>query len=252
MVVTTVNEGEIQKFSAMAHDWWNPKGKFAPLHRMNEVRVASVRDCLSSHYGPHLHPSRCLYGLEILDVGCGGGLLAEPLARLGARVTGIDASAATIEIAQHHAKASGLAIEYECATVESMVTKGRKFHAVIASEIIEHVSQPLFFVEQCAQLLLPEGIFCASTINRTPKSYLAAIVGAEYVLRWLPPGTHDWKAFVTPEEFRSMLHAARMEPLLLHGWSFQWWRNRWQQTQDTGINYFIAAVLGNAAPQENQ
>jgi 2-polyprenyl-6-hydroxyphenyl methylase/3-demethylubiquinone-9 3-methyltransferase len=195
-----VDAQEIAKFSALAEAWWDPAGKFRPLHRLNPVRLAYIRDRAAARFGREARSPRPLAGLSLLDIGCGGGLLAEPLARLGARVTGIDAAEASIAAAESHAAESELAIDYRLSTAEGLAETGAQFEIVLTMEIIEHVRDVEGFMGAAARLVAPGGLLILSTLNRTAKSFALAILGAEYLLRWLPPGTHDWRRFLRPSE----------------------------------------------------
>jgi 2-polyprenyl-6-hydroxyphenyl methylase/3-demethylubiquinone-9 3-methyltransferase len=196
----TVDQGEIAKFAAMAEEWWDPHGKFRPLHRLNPVRLEFLRDRIAARFGRDIRGERPLAGLSVLDVGCGGGLLCEPLTRLGAAVTGIDAAGDSVEIAHTHARAMDLAIEYRAATAADLAAAGETFDVVLSMEVIEHVADRDAFLGDCARLVRPGGLMFLATLNRTPKAYLLAIVAAEYALRWLPRGTHEWRRFVRPSE----------------------------------------------------
>src|SRR5690606_31790680 len=197
---TTVDEGEVRRFSALAAEWWNPRGKMAPLHKFNPVRIGYVRDRASEHFGREPRRLDSLEGLRILDIGCGGGLLSEPLARLGAAMVGVDPSETNIAAAGEHAAQSGLAIDYRCTTAEALAEAGERFDVVLAMEVVEHVADVGLFVRSCADMVKPGGLMIAATLNRTLKSFALAIVGAEYILRWLPVGSHRWDKFVTPNE----------------------------------------------------
>lgn len=204
----TVDSAEIDRFSRLASDWWAPDGSFQPLHRMNPVRIAYIRDLVCAFYGRDPKQYRPLENLRLLDIGCGGGLLCEPLARLGASVTGIDAAAANIRSATLHADQSDLPITYRQTTAEALADSGQQFHVVTALEIVEHVADVSLFLDACARLIRPGGVFVLSTLNRTAKSFAVAILGAEYVLRWLPRGTHDWRRFLKPSEIATGLRAS--------------------------------------------
>ncbi len=229
---------ELEKFRRMAAEWWDPAGKFKPLHQFNPVRLEYIRDRACEHFGRDRHAMRSLEGLSLLDVGCGGGLLCEPMARLGATVTGIDAVARNIEIASVHAAESGLNIDYRAITAEDLLADGEQFDMVLNMEVVEHVADPAAFLAVCARLVAPGGLTFAATLNRTPKAFALAIVGAEYVMRWLPRGTHDWRKFVKPSELVSGLEAGGIEMIELTGVVFNpltgsWSRNR----SDIDVNY---------------
>lgn len=239
---STVDQDDVERFSAMAEDWWDPSGPFAPLHTLNPIRLAFLKDSLCAHFGRDPLSSEPLSGLTVLDAGCGGGLLCEPLARLGAAVTGIDASAMNIEVAALHASQSGLAVDYREATVESLRGHARPFDAVLSMEVVEHVADITLFVEACADLTRPGGILIGATLNRTAKSLALAKIGAEYILRWLPRGTHDWRKFVKPAEFARMLRAAGLQVEKLQGIGFDPLRRRWELGADLSVNYMIVAT----------
>src|SRR5581483_10847552 len=196
----TVDEGEVERFSALAAEWWDERGKMAPLHKFNPVRLGYIRDQAAARFGRDPKRIDGLKGLRMLDIGCGGGLLSEPLARLGAEMVGADPSAMNIEAARAHAAASGLEIDYRCTTAEALADAGERFDVVLAMEVVEHVADVPLFVRRCAEMVKPDGLMIAATINRTLKSFALAIVGAEYILRWLPVGSHSWDKFVTPNE----------------------------------------------------
>jgi 2-polyprenyl-6-hydroxyphenyl methylase/3-demethylubiquinone-9 3-methyltransferase len=232
---------EVERFSKLAPDWWNEGGKFKPLHRFNPVRLEYIRDTLARHYARDIGAEKPLEGLSVLDIGCGGGLLCEPLARLGANVTGIDPSRANIEIAKVHAADSALEIVYRVTTAEALVKQAESYDLVLAMEVIEHVPDPSSFLHACAKLVKPGGLLLVATINRTFKALTLAIVGAEYVLRWLPRGTHHYDKLVTPEEIAQPLDDAGMELLELQGVVFNPLFMRWQLSTDLGVNYMALA-----------
>lgn len=238
----SVDPSEVDRFARIAGEWWDPKGKFAPLHRLGPARMTFLRDRIAGHFGRTLPASRPLAGLSILDIGCGGGLVAEPLTRLGARVTGIDPAADNIAAARTHAATSGLEIDYRAVTAEELAASGASFDVVLCLEVVEHVTDPAAFIALAASLTRPGGLVLASTINRTMKAWVLAIVGAEYVLRWLPAGTHRWDRFVTPDEMARYLAAARLERIAFEGLVFDPLAGRWQLSADTDVNYFAAAA----------
>ncbi|MCC7016622.1 MAG: bifunctional 2-polyprenyl-6-hydroxyphenol methylase/3-demethylubiquinol 3-O-methyltransferase UbiG [Rhodospirillales bacterium] len=239
---TRVSE-EIARFEANAGDWWNAAGAFAPLHRLNPVRIAFIRDAVRARFARGPESSRPLAGLDLLDVGCGGGLLCEPMARLGARVTGIDAGADNIRVAAAHARASKLAIAYRAATPEDLARERARFDVILNMEVIEHVADAGAFVETCAALVRPGGIMVLATLNRTLKSLLLGKVAAEYVLRWIPPGTHDWRKFVPPADLAAMLARAGMSAGKTAGVVFDPWRGEWRlDTGDLAVNYMMVAA----------
>ena len=239
---STLDREEVEKFSKIASEWWNERGKFRPLHQINPLRVTYIRDLLSLHYGPVTPPQQCLKGLNILDIGCGGGLLSEPLARLGASVTAIDASEKNIAVAKQHAEKMGLYINYKTATPEELVAGDERFHAVIAMEVVEHVANVPQFFESCEKLMVPNGMFFLSTLNRTMKAYLYAIIGAEYLLRWLPPGTHEWARFLTPSEVAGYLRSNELQLHNMKGISYNPLRNQWSLSEHLDVNYMLCAT----------
>lgn len=238
----TASPEEIAQFSAIAADWWNPNGKFRPLHQLNPIRIAFVRDSIVDyrHLDPRVdHPLR---GLKIVDIGCGGGLLAEPMARLGATVTGIDASEESIRIAQIHGRQGELDIEYRCALPEDLVAEGRTFDVVLNMEVVEHVSDLDTFFAATTALLDRGGVTVVATLNRTLKSLALAKIGAEYVLRWLPIGTHDWRKFVRPSELSRALNRHGVDVLDRKGIEYNPLAERWKMTNDLAVNYMVAGV----------
>ena len=238
----SVDPAEVARFEAIAAEWWDAGGKFAPLHRFNPTRLAFLKDTLVRHFSRAPRAARPLEGLMLLDVGCGGGLVAEPMTRLGAAVIGIDAGAATIEAARRHANAMGLTIDYRTATVEELAAQGARFDAVLALEVIEHVAEPGTFLKGAASLLKPGGAMAVATLNRTARSFLLAIVGAEYVLRWLPPGTHDWTRFIRPRELDGMLRSVGLGVTARTGVVYNPLSDRWSLSGDTGVNYIVLAA----------
>jgi 2-polyprenyl-6-hydroxyphenyl methylase/3-demethylubiquinone-9 3-methyltransferase len=237
-----VDHAEIAKFEAMAEAWWDPTGKFRPLHQLNPVRVAFIRDRLARLAGRDAATAEPLTGLSILDIGCGGGLLAEPLARLGAEVTGIDAASRNIEIARNHAEKHGVKVNYLPCTAEALAAQGRQFDAVLAMEIVEHVADLDSFFAAAAQLLKPEGLMFVATLNRTVKSFAFAIVGAEYILRWLPRGTHDWRRFMRPSELAQHLRRQGLGMHEIAGISYDPLADRFSLGRDCGVNYMAVAA----------
>jgi len=233
--MNTINKKEIEKFSNIASEWWNPNGKFKPLHKFNPVRIKYIKENIIKHFRLS-HIDRPLKKINILDIGCGGGLLAEPMTRLGANVVGIDASSQNIDIANFHAKKNKLKIKYICASPETLKIK-KKFDVILNMEIIEHVDDVNFFIKKSSNLLKKNGLMFIATINKTFKSYLFAIIGAEYVLKWLPIGTHDWQKFLTPAD---LIRVCKKNNLLiekLDGMNFNLLTNKWNITSDTSINY---------------
>ena len=231
----TANEQEVKKFSDMASEWWDPNGKFSPLHKFNPVRQEYLIYRISSHFSLNLDKNFSFSNLTLLDIGCGGGLLCEPFARLGAQVTGIDASKNNIEVAKVHAQKTNLQIQYLNKLPEEI--KNKKFDVILCMEVIEHVDNVNFFIESCSKLLNKNGIIFFATINRNPKSYLFAIVGAEYVLRWLPIGTHDWKKFVKPQEMINYVSTQQLIHQETKGVTFNPILNKWSLSNDASVNY---------------
>ena len=237
----SVDEAEIARFAAIAEDWWDPNGKFKPLHQLNPVRLGYIRRHFCGHFDRDSRSNSALTDLKVLDIGCGGGLLSEPLARQGALTTGIDPSEKTIRIARTHARQSGSAVTYEATTVEAMVAGGRRFDAVIAMEVVEHVNDVGEFVAACAALVRPGGLFLASTINRTLKAYAFAILGAERIMRWLPAGTHQYQKLVRPEELEKAAVAGGLSVLDKTGMVYHPLSGEWRLSPDLDVNYLIAA-----------
>ncbi len=240
--VGSVDSEEVARFAATAEEWWNLRGPYGPLHRLNPTRLTYIRDRLCDHYGRDPKNLRSLKGLTILDVGCGGGILSEPLVRLGSKVTGIEPAEESIEIAKAHAEVSGLKIDYRPTTAEDVLAAGETFDVVIASEVIEHVAKPANFVRTLSGLARPGGLVLFSTLNRTLKSYALAIVGAEYILRWVPPKTHDWQKFVTPGELRRFVRSAGLNVSDISGMIYDPFRGEWRLGQDTDVNYWMTAT----------
>ena len=240
---STVDAGEVAKFEAMAAEWWDPSGKFKPLHMLNPCRLDYIVDQIAAEFGRNPKSPRPFAGLRLLDVGCGGGLLSEPMARLGAEVVGVDAAPRNIPVARLHAAQSELVIDYRHGTAEALAADGERFVVVLAMEVIEHVSDPPAFLAACRALLRPGGLLICSTLNRNPKSWLMAIVGAEHVMRWLPVGTHDWRRFITPDELDALLRGAGLEPVDRKGFVFDPLGWSWRLSdRDLSVNYVAAAV----------
>lgn len=239
---TNLDPAEVERFQSLAKAWWDPTGKFRPLHQIGPARLTFVRDELARHFGRETGGLRPLKDLSILDVGCGGGLMSEPLARLGARVTGIDPGEKNVAIARGHAEPQGLAIDYRVATVEDLAAADAKYDAVVSLEVVEHVPDVAAFVGSCASLVRPGGLLILSTINRTVKSYALAIVAAEYVLQWLPRGTHQWERFVTPDELARHVAAAGLAAPRFKGFVYSPLRDTWSLSSDTDVNYLAAAA----------
>ena len=241
--MTTVDKKEIEKFSALSKDWWNPNGKFKPLHLFNPTRISFIKDKLITHFNLDPNSKEPLKNLKILDIGCGGGLLCEPLKRLGADITGIDASKNNIEVAKLHSREMGLKIKYMHTPPENLKLKS-KFDVILNMEVIEHVSNIELFMHNCSNLIDKNGIMFVATINRNLKSYLFAIVGAEYVLKWLPIGTHDWNKFLTPNELEIIASKKKFIVEDLVGMKFDIFSKKWLKSEDTSVNY-ISTFLKN-------
>jgi len=240
---TTVDPAEIAKFEAMAAEWWNPTGKFRPLHMLNPSRLDYITSQIAAEFDRDLTAPLPFAGLRLLDIGCGGGLLSEPMARLGASVVGADAAARNIPVAELHARQSGLAIDYRHTTAEAMAEAGETFDVVLNMEVVEHVPDPLAYLSACRSLLRPGGLMICSTINRNPKSFAMAIVGAEYVMRWLPKGTHDWRKFITPDELFALLTQAGLDPVDRKGMVFNPISWSWSlSARDLSVNYATASI----------
>ncbi len=243
----SIDAAEVKKFSDMAAEWWDPKGKFKPLHRFNPVRLGFIRDKAETHFELEAGLKTPLEGLRVLDIGCGGGLVAEPMARLGASVTAVDASEANIKTAMTHAKETGLEIDYRAGTAEGLLAAGEPpFDIVLNLEVVEHVADPQAFLKDTASLVAPGGMMVVATINRTMKAFAFAIVGAEYVLRWLPRGTHEFEKLVTPQEVSTALKAAGLNTEPPQGVSFNPVANEWRLSGDTKINYLTVAARPGA------
>jgi len=241
-VTPSIDPAEVAKFSAMAADWWNPHGKFKPLHRFNPVRLKFIRETAEGHFSISKGALKPLEGLRLLDIGCGGGLVCEPMARLGASITGVDASEANIKTALTHAGEQGLNIDYRAGTAEGLLAAGEPlFDIVLNLEVVEHVADPAQFLTDTARLVRPGGLMIVATLNRTAKALATAVIGAEYVLGWLPRGTHDWSKFVTPEEVETALTGAGMKPETPIGVSFHPLSGQWKLTGDASVNYMIVA-----------
>jgi 2-polyprenyl-6-hydroxyphenyl methylase / 3-demethylubiquinone-9 3-methyltransferase len=242
MTDTTINDEEIAKFSAMAEDWWNPNGKFRPLHKFNPVRLGYIREQVLRHFGRDGAPVRPFEGLRILDIGCGGGLLCEPMARLGATVVGADAAERNIRIAELHAEKSGLDIDYRVTTAEAMATAGEQFDVVLNMEVVEHVDNVPLYMKSCADLVAPGGLLFTATINRTFRALALAKFGAEYVLGWLPRGTHDWNRFLAPEEIVALVGRSGLKVEDKTGVVYHPLADEWRQSRDMAVNYMVLAA----------
>ena len=237
----SIDPAEVAKFTAMAESWWDPTGKFAPLHKFNPVRLKFIHDTASAHFdrdGKGLHPFK---GLSLLDIGCGGGLLAEPMARLGFAVTGADASEKNVKIAATHAGIEGLTIDYRAATAEMLAEEGLGFDVVLNMEVVEHVADLKAYLAACAKLVKPGGLMVVATLNKTLKSLALAKIGAEYVLRWVPAGTHDWNRFIEPKRLHALLQESGLKSLKTQGVSFDPLAWDWRLSSDTDVNYMVVA-----------
>ena len=238
--MTSVNKKEIDKFSKMADEWWDPEGKFKPLHKFNPIRIKYIKENIINNFKLK-NKSKPLSGIKILDIGCGGGLLSEPMSRMGANVTGIDASDKNIKIAKLHSKKNNLKINYLCSSPEKLkITK--KFDVILNMEIVEHVEDIDFFLKSCSKLLKKNGLMFVATINKTLKSYVFAIVGAEYVLRWLPIGTHEWEKFVKPEDLKKILMKYDLSLNKLEGMNFNIFKDEWSISKDLSVNYIAKFI----------
>ena len=242
MKTNTINNKEIEKFSKIAEEWWDPRGKFKPLHKFNPIRISYIKDNIVNSFNLK-NTKKPLEDIKILDIGCGGGLLSEPMSRLGAEVYGIDASEKNINVAKLHAKKNNLKINYINSSPEKLNNK-KKFDIILNMEIVEHVSDLDYFIKSCSSLLKKNGIMFVATINKTLKSYVFAIVGAEYVLRWLPIGTHEWEKFVKPEELKKILTKNNLSLKKFDGMHFNIIKDEWSITKDLSVNY-IAKFLKN-------
>lgn len=237
----TVDQAEVERFSRMAAEWWSPTGKFRPLHKFSPVRLGYLKRVVSSHFGRDARAIDAFSGLRFLDIGCGGGLLSEPVARLGGSVMGVDPSPVNIEVARIHARQSGLAIDYRASTAEDVAAAGEAFDVVLAMEVVEHVADVPLFLETVAGMVRPGGLMVVATLNRTLKAFGLAIIGAEYVLRWLPRGTHSYEKFVRPDEVEAPLMTAGLEIVERVGVSYNPLLDKWSESRDTDVNYMVLA-----------
>ena len=239
-MTTTINKEEIQKFSKLADEWWDVNGKFKPLHMFNPIRIEYITDKIKQHFKINAGNLNYLKGLNILDIGCGGGLISEPMARLGGRVTGIDASEKNIKVAKIHAKKNELKINYLNKSPEELVNKD-KFDIILNLEIVEHVDNVGLYIESCYNLLKKDGLMFTATLNRSFMSYLKAIIGAEYIMRWLPIGTHDWNKFLKPEELEKQLQDKKFSMVEIKGLEFNPFLNKWRKSNNLSVNYIITS-----------
>ncbi|WP_176250275.1 MULTISPECIES: bifunctional 2-polyprenyl-6-hydroxyphenol methylase/3-demethylubiquinol 3-O-methyltransferase UbiG [unclassified Sulfitobacter] len=241
--LSTVDPAEIEKFQAMAAEWWDENGKFKPLHMLNPCRLEYITNQIAGEFDRDLKAPLPFKGLRILDIGCGGGLLSEPMARLGADVVGADAAAGNIPVAQLHAEQSGLTIDYRHTTAEALAEAGEQFDVVVNMEVVEHVASPIDYLTACRQLLKPGGLHICSTLNRNPKSFMMAIIGAEHIMRWLPKGTHEWSKFITPDELFDLLRNAGLTPVDRKGFVFNPILWSWSLSdRDLSVNYVTAST----------
>ncbi|PTW59158.1 3-demethylubiquinone-9 3-methyltransferase [Breoghania corrubedonensis] len=239
---TTVDDAEVARFSAMADEWWDPTGKFRPLHKFSPVRLGYIKEHVSAHFARNAEDPAAFKGLRFLDIGCGGGLLCEPMTRLGAEVIGVDPSPVNIEVARLHAERSGLQIDYRATTAEDLAAAGERFDVVLNMEVVEHVADVPVYLAACAQLVKPGGLMFVATINRTLKAYALAIVAAERVLRWLPPGTHSYEKLVKPAEIEGPLGEAGMTIVERCGVTYNPLLDRWNRSRDMDMNYMLLAA----------
>lgn len=240
---SSVDPADVARFAAVAEQWWDPAGKFAPLHRLNPARLSFIRDVCLDHFAADTRARAPFTGRRLLDVGCGGGLVAEPMTRLGFAVTGLDAAGESLDVARAHAAGLGLSIDYRAVLAEELAAAGEApFDVVLALEVIEHVSDPRAFLTDLASLTAPHGVIVVATLNRTFRSLALAKVAAEYLLRWVPAGAHDWRKFLSPDELRRLMAAAGLEPGLHEGLSLDPMSGLWRRSSDTAINYMMAAT----------
>jgi 2-polyprenyl-6-hydroxyphenyl methylase/3-demethylubiquinone-9 3-methyltransferase len=246
-LASSIDPDEVARFSAIAEGWWDPNGRFAPLHRFNPVRLAFIREQALARFGGAPEARTPFTGLRLLDIGCGGGLLSEPMHRLGFEVTGVDAAARNIDVARAHAGSMGLAIDYRCTTAEALLEDGpARFDVILNMEVVEHVAEPGRYLRDCARLLAPDGLMIVATLNRTLKAFALAKIGAEYILRWLPRDTHDWRKFLKPDEIRVFLAG---EPVAVEGpfgVVFNPLSGRWARSDDADVNYMMTVARAGA------
>jgi 2-polyprenyl-6-hydroxyphenyl methylase/3-demethylubiquinone-9 3-methyltransferase len=243
---STVDEAEVTRFSALAAQWWDPRGKMAVLHKFNPVRLGFIKEAACRHFGRDDKRLDALAGLRVLDIGCGGGILSEPLARLGAAVVGADPSQANIAAGQLHAADAGVSVDYRATTAEALADEGERFDLVLAMEVVEHVADLDLFIRRCTEMVRPGGLMITATLNRTLKSFALAIVGAEYVLRWLPRGTHQWEKFITPDELEAALERHGLAVVDETGVIYDLLADRWRLSTDMDVNYMVVAARAPA------
>jgi 2-polyprenyl-6-hydroxyphenyl methylase/3-demethylubiquinone-9 3-methyltransferase len=243
---STVDEAEVTRFSALAAQWWDPRGKMAVLHKFNPVRLGFIKEAACRHFGRDDKRLDALADLRVLDIGCGGGILSEPLARLGAAVVGADPSQANIAAAQLHAADAGVSVDYRATTAEALADEGERFDLVLAMEVVEHVADLDLFIRRCTEMVRPGGLMITATLNRTLKSFALAIVGAEYVLRWLPRGTHQWEKFITPDELEAALERHGLAVVDETGVIYDLLADRWRLSTDMDVNYMVVAERASA------
>lgn len=236
---TTINAEEVERFSKIAQEWWDENGKFRPLHKFNPVRLAYIKQKICQYFSRDVKALDALKGLRVLDIGCGGGLLCEPLARLGAKIVGADAAEKNIKVAMLHAKEEGLQIDYRATTAERLASEGEKFDVVLNMEVVEHVDNVPLFLQACAEMVKPGGLMFVATLNRSWKAFLLAIIGAEYILNWLPKGTHSYKKFLQPSELKALLQAQKMEVVDESGVQYNPLLDKWHLSSDMEVNYML-------------
>ncbi len=245
MSASTINQDEVAQFASIAKEWWDPNGKFRPLHKINPIRLSYIRENIIEHFSVDGKMAKPFLDIEMIDIGCGGGLLCEPMARLGAKITGIDASKRNIQIAKAHAKSSNLKINYQASTAEDLAKAGKQYDVVLNMEVVEHVNNVPLYLKSCAKLVKPGGLMFISTINRTAKAFALAIIGAEYILNWLPKGTHSYDKFLTPKEISTMLERENMKIIDRCGVVYSPLKDQWRQSRDMSVNYML---LGTKKP----
>ena len=249
---SSIDAREVEQFARLGAQWWDPKGPMAPLHKLNPVRIGYIRDQAAARFERDTRKLDCLNGLRILDIGCGAGILSEPLARLGADVVGIDPASENIEVAKTHAEESGVKVDYRATTAEELAAKSEQFDIVLAMEVVEHVVDVPTFIKTCTSMVKPGGLMVAATLNRTMKSFALAIVGAEYILRWLPRGTHQWDKFVTPDELEEAIEAGGLDIVGERGVIYNLFADRWQLSSDMDVNYMVAAMRKSASTAKSK